>query len=314
MGVRLSASNQISETQILAALLGIAEMVGDLTDARELLEAVVRIAPGLVRVDRGAILEHDETLREFRTLVFFGPRGAGSPFDGLRIADADMPRLAQRVVSLHLPVLVKPDSTDHALPVAVVKRLGLKSALLVPLVCRGHALGVLWLDDSGHSHYFTSKEINVAQGVATSVALALDGAARRSELALERRRFEALARSVAAGVIVLDADHRILQMDRSAEELLGWQSSDVRGRRAPEVFAITEAEASVAWTREAQGPLPAPKALSLRSRAGGSVLCDVLALPIRGDEGGIVQVLYVLRTPPGTHREGPPSEPAPIHV
>lgn len=270
-------------------------MVGDLTDTEELLEAVVRIAPSLVRVDRCAILSYTEAAREFRTRVSFAPPGAANPLTDLRIPESDMPRLAHRLVGLHLPALVKPDSRDLALPPAIVKRLQFKSALLVPLVSRGRALGVLWLDDSEHGHYFTSKEINVIQGIATSTAVALDGAARAEALALERRRFEVLARSLADGVISLDRDLRILEMNRSAEDLLGWQSSEVRGRHAHEVFSITEAQASVAWTRDANAPAPAPKTLRLRTREGGMVACEVLAVPVRKDGGETEQVLYVLR-------------------
>ena len=305
MAPDLSLPEEIGETQILAALLGIAAMVGDLTDTEEMLESVVRVAPSLVRVDRCAILMYDETSREFRTGVSFDPNERESPFTGLRIPEADMPRLAQRLVSLHLPALVKPDSKDAALPPAVAKRLGLRSALLVPLVCRGRVLGALWLDHSSQSHYFTSKEINVAQGIATSLAVALDGADRMVSLDLERRRFEALARSLADGMIVLDRDLRILEMDRSAENLLGWQSSEVRGRRAHEVFDISEAEASVGWTRDAEVPSPAAKVLRLRSRNGPYVACEVLAAPVRNLGGETVQILYALRTPTVVHRPVP---------
>ena len=270
-------------------------MVGDLTDTRELLEAIVRIAPGLVRVNRCAILAYDESSREFRMSVYFAPPGGGSPFEGLRIAESDMPRLAHRLVSLHLPALVMPDSPDHALPAAVVTRLGLRSALLVPLVSHGRTLGLLWLDHSEHGHYFTSKEVNIAQGVATSVAMALDSASRQDALALERRRFEALCRALFDGVLVLDRDFRILEMDPAAEDLLGWQTSEVRGRRVHEIFGITQAEASIAWTRRVVAPSPASKPLRLRTRAGQIVSCVVLAVPVRGEGGEMVQVLYVLQ-------------------
>ena len=291
----MSVSEEISETQILAALLGIAQMVGDLTDTHEMLESVVRIAPSLVRVDRCAVLTLDEATREFRTWVSFGPGATGTPFEGLRVPEADMPRLAHRLLVLRLPALVKADSKDVALPPSVVQRLGVRGALLVPLVCRGRVLGLLWLDHSSQNHYFTSTEINVIQGVATSVAVALDGALRLESLDIERRRFDALARSLADGVIALGPDLRILEMDRPAEDLLGWQSSEVRGRRVHEVFAITAAEAEVGWRREGLAPSLAPKRLQLRSREGSTIPCVVYAVPVRGAGGEVLQVLYVLK-------------------
>lgn len=295
---RVSLPEEVGETQILAALLGIAGMVGDLTDTDEMLESVVRVAPSLLRVDRCAVLLYDERLRELRTAVSFGPGPHGTPLQGLRIPESDMPRLAQRLLGLHLPALVKPDSKEAPLPAAVAKRLGLRAALMVPLVCRGRVLGVLWLDHSAQSHYFTSKEINIAQGIATSLAVALDGAFRLETLDLERRRFAALARSLADGVIVLDREYRIVELDRSAEDLLGWQASEVRGRRAHEVFAITEAEAGVGWTREAEVPSPAAKILRLRCRDGRQIPCEVLAIPVRNPNGETAQILYALRRVP----------------
>lgn len=286
---------EVSETQILAALLGISAMLGDLTDTREMLESVVRIAPSLVRVDRCAVLTLDDSTREFRTWVSFGPGASGGPFEGLKIPEADMPRLAHRLLVLHLPALVKADSKDVALPPAIAKRLGVHSALLVPLVCRGHVLGLLWLDHSTQNHYFTSKEINIVQGVATSVAVALDGAHRKEALEMERRRFDALARSLADGVIALDPDFRVLELDRAAEELLGWQTAEIRGRRVQEVFAISSAEAEVGWTREGPAPSPAPKLLQLRSRNGATIPCVVYAVPVRGAAGETRQVLFALK-------------------
>ncbi len=291
----MTPPEEVGETQILAALLGIAQMMGDLTDTGEFLDAVVRIAPSLVRVDRCAILGYDDSLKEFQASDSFGPQGVGAAFEGLRIPAADMPRLAQRLVGSRLPALVTADSRDHALPPAVVRRLGLRSALLVPLVSRGRVLGLLWLDDSHHSHYFTSREVNVVQGIAASAAVALDGASRLDALALAHRRFEALARAVTDGVIVLDRDLRILELDRAAEDLLGWPSSEVRGRGANEVFAISGAEAGVAWTRASDRPSLAAKVLPLRSRDHGSIPCEVLVVPVRGESGGTLQVLYILR-------------------
>src|SRR5206468_8667430 len=74
--------DEVDEEQILAALLGVAEMAGDLTDPEELLAAIVRITPGLVGVDRCAVLGYDKQAREFRTLAAFGPGGTPTPFEG----------------------------------------------------------------------------------------------------------------------------------------------------------------------------------------------------------------------------------------
>ena len=289
-----SPLEEIGETQTLAALLGIAEMVGNLPDTSEFLDAVVRIAPSLVRVDRCVLFTYDEPTREFRVSTAFVPPDQAAAFAGLRLASADMPRVSQRLVGLRLPTFIKDGSRDGGLPAGVAKRLGVRAALLVPLASRGRFLGFLWLDHSAQSHYFTSKEINVLQGIAMQIALALDSAGLAGSLAMERRRTEALARALSDGILVLDPEFRILSMDRAAEDLLGWQSSEVTGRRVQEVFDISEAEAGVAWRKEKEGLSLVSKDLSLRTHDGGHVSCQVLTVPVRG-EAGVEQYLYVLR-------------------
>src|SRR5205823_14442077 len=92
--------DEVDEEQILAARLRVAEIARDLTDPEELLAAIVRITPGPVGVDRCAVLGYGKQAREFRTLAAFGPGGTPTPFEGLRIQVAEIPRLAHRIVSL----------------------------------------------------------------------------------------------------------------------------------------------------------------------------------------------------------------------
>jgi PAS domain S-box-containing protein len=296
----VSTREETDETQILAALLGVAEMAGDLTDPEELLAAIVRITPVLVRVDRCAILAYDKHTREFHTLASFGPGGKPTPFEGLRIQVADIPRLAHRLVSLRLPALLKESSKEGMLPPFLQTRLGVSAGLVMPLACRGRFLGALWLDDTRAPHLFTSTEINVVQGIATQLAAALNVAELVGKLDLERQRFEALVGVLTDGLLIVDRELRMVHVDAGAEALLGWQSSEIRGRRFYEVFQITEAEASVAWTKDRGGPAPTAKDLILRARNGVEVRCTIQPIFVRDAVGDVSQVLYTLRKAPGT--------------
>ncbi|HEX9341595.1 MAG TPA: PAS domain-containing protein, partial [Thermoplasmata archaeon] len=120
------------------------------------------------------------------------------------------------------------------------------------------------------------------------------------QLDLERRRLEALVAALADGLVVVDRDLRVLYLDGGAEALLGWQSSEVRGRRMHDVFDISEAEASVAWTREKSRPALAPKDLRLRAHDGVTVQCNAQAIAVRGDDGELIQILFALRKKAGT--------------
>jgi len=292
--------DELGETQILAALFGIAEMVGNLTDTEEILEAIVRIAPGLVRVDRCALLSYDDATREFHTLVSFGPGGRPSPFEGLVLREGDMPKVAQRLVRQRLPVLMKDAVKEGAVPAAVVARLGLRSALIAPLSCRGRLLGAIWLDSTTGSHYFTSKEINVVLGIATQAAIALDNGRNADMLDLERRRFEALAKSLSDGMITMDRDLRILDLDAGAAALLGWTASEIRGRRFAEVFDLSEGEAVPGGKEDASGPILARKELRLRAHDGVRIPCAVATAVVRDRDGSPHQILCAIRKAVGS--------------
>ena len=164
-----------SEVELLAAFLGIAEMVANLTDLDELLGTIVRITPQLVGVDRCAIMEYDERRGEFRTAQVFSPdRIRNAEFAALVLKVADIRTLAHKILDQKLPALIRDAEQDGLFPGRVAARLGMRSVLVVPLACRGQTLGLMTLDRIGGQKFFTSREINVAMGVGVHVAIALE--------------------------------------------------------------------------------------------------------------------------------------------
>src|SRR5438093_85632 len=111
-----------------------------------------------------------------------------TPFDGLTVQEAEIPWLAQRLIALRLPALIKASSGESGLSPALQQRLSLRSALVVPLAARGRFLGLLWLDDTRSPHYFTSDEINIVQGIAAQVPGRTPGRLRRARSRGPRRR------------------------------------------------------------------------------------------------------------------------------
>jgi hypothetical protein len=137
---------EIGETQILASLLGVAEMVGGLTDIDELTALIARVTPGLVRVDRCAIMAYDDSAREFRTLSSFAHGLRRTPFDGLTVQEAEIPWLAQRLIALRLPALLKASPSESGLSASLQQRLSLRTP-----VARRHAVPAL-LHVGGDQH------------------------------------------------------------------------------------------------------------------------------------------------------------------
>jgi PAS domain S-box-containing protein len=296
------------ETQILAAMLGISEMVGGLSDLQELLGTVVRIVPQLVRGNRCAIFSLDRKRGELKCEQAFGPdMGQIKYISGLVIKEADIPKLAQKVIKQRLPALIRDAFKEEILPAAVIQRLGLKAMLIVPLVCRESVLGIMFLDDSSGSRYFTSKEINVVIGIATITAIAIDSTTSREELATEKARLAALAAATSTAFLVLDPHFRIKYVNSLGEEMLGWKREELVGKLCSEVLRATDTNGvnvcgsscigqRLLWGEDAAGEV---HRLSFQTKDGRRMLCDVRGSAVRNPKGDITEIVYALiRTKP----------------
>ena len=290
---------ELGDQKVLAALLGISEMVAGLTDLEEVLGAIVRITPQLVGVDRCGILLFDSVKREFRTAQVFGPdRERNAIFQRLVIREEDVRSLAHRILEQKLPALVR----EGALPPQMSESLGMRTVLIVPLVCRDSVLGIMTLDHTRGLRLFTSKEINVVMGVAQQTAIAIENFRLKSEAAKARETLRVASEILSDGLITLTAAHRIVSLDPTAEALLQWPTAEVSGKGFSQAFTITNREGTRLPDIAQAADLvlrPAnrrePPVLSFRKKDGSRVLCEVRTAPIRDDLGEVVEIVCALR-------------------
>jgi signal transduction histidine kinase len=116
---------------------------------------------------------------------------------------------------------------------ALLRATGACSAVAVPLVARGRALGVLALYRSDPTRRYGQSDLALAEDLARSAALALENARlyaaehrareRAERLVAER---EAVLRRVADAVVTVDPLGRVTFANRAARELLGADAGD----------------------------------------------------------------------------------------
>ena len=130
--------------------------------------------------------------------------------------------LAQRALALGEPVVAVDAAGDLPEVHESVHALQLRSVLAVPLIARGEALGVVYLDDRVRRGAFGSRELSWVRLVGTLAAVAILDA--RSQLLLRRaarraERAEArLSRELAEREAELDVAERELARSRDARE------------------------------------------------------------------------------------------------
>lgn len=107
---------------------------------------------------------------------------------------------------------------EHA---ALIDRMQYGSAVVVPLVARGHKLGVMSLVRFRDERRFDEADFAVVTDLAARAAVAIDNARLFDELRNAEGRLEAILSVIAEAVTVQDRDGRLVYVNDAARRLLG---------------------------------------------------------------------------------------------
>lgn len=117
----------------------------------------------------------------------------------------------------------------------------MRQTFALPLVIAGEPLGLLIVFRS-YSGSSTPDEFQVLQSFADQAAIAVHNAQLYERIDQERRRLAAIVQHSADGVMILDAELRILSFNRALERMTGWTTEDAVGRDLDEVIAWKKIE------------------------------------------------------------------------
>jgi PAS domain S-box-containing protein len=197
----------------------------------------------------------------------------------------------------------------------LLRELGFRSFMCVPLIVRGQTLGTITLVHADSGRRFQQADLTLALDLAGRAALAIDNArlyhAAQQEI-LERRRAEELLadekerlavtlHSIGDGVITTDRDGRIVLLNKIAEELTGWRRDEAAGRRLDEVFYIINERTREPCDNPVDKVLKTGQIIGLANHTAliakdgtERVIADSGA-PIRDRQGDTVGVVLVFR-------------------
>jgi PAS domain S-box-containing protein len=139
----------------------------------------------------------------------------------------------------------------------LLRTLGPKSSLCVPLIARGRVLGAITLVSTRTSWRFTEEDVGEAEELARRAAIAVDNARLFREA--ERRAYAArVLTNIGDGVVLLDASGVVRLWNRAAATMTGLGAAEVVGRPI--------AEAVPGWSAVADlvpvAPAPRPGGLA----------------------------------------------------
>ena len=268
---------------------------------------VVRLSQRLVSrvvetlaVDRMALMLADERLGDFVPIGDFGFQ-ARAP--RLVRGSSFLPRLdAGHTVALDDPYAAARFAAEE---VEFWRDQGIEH--LVPCIFEGSAIAVLALGPKASQEPFNSEDLTLLTAVAGQVATAIENGRLYRQLHLKAeeldrmREFnENILESLDDGLVVFDADERIIRWNRALEAFYGVAREDAIGRQLPDVFDSQFLDALRAAQREYPGgstlfkvPLTGPQE-SPQADQPVSLMVNAAAVPLESPDGHVEGTILLI--------------------
>jgi two-component system phosphate regulon sensor histidine kinase PhoR len=117
----------------------------------------------------------------------------------------------------------------------LLRELGIRSFLCVPIAAGGQTVGALTFVTAESGRRFDVPDLRMAEELALRVAAVIENAQLYEEVERRARAARALE-TIADGVVLLDNDERILLWNNAAEAMTGLAAADLVGRAAREAL------------------------------------------------------------------------------
>lgn len=139
--------------------------------------------------------------------------------------------------------VLKPVAHNKKL-VSIVKKIGLKSYMGVPLIARNKVIGAMTLSSIRQNRYYSKEDLIFVENMAQRIALTLDNIRLYHEAEAERKKLDELLMQAPAAIALLEGpDHIFVMANQLCLKLLG--KRDVIGK--PGRMAIPEFNSQGVW-------------------------------------------------------------------
>jgi PAS domain S-box-containing protein len=144
----------------------------------------------------------------------------------------------------------------------VLRKLGMESAMCVPLTAAGRTFGALMLVSSDPKHLFDEEDLDFAKHLGRRAAVAVDNA-RLFRQAERRARAALVVEHVADGVLLVNNAGIVRLWNPAAEQISGLPADEALGREAADIFPDWAAIEALAARNELR---PSTQAVKVNDR------------------------------------------------
>jgi two-component system cell cycle sensor histidine kinase/response regulator CckA len=291
----------IRRERLRDALAEILRAITRIDDRDELYRDACRIAVERGGFRMGWIGLVDEETGEVRPVASAGHVEGYLDVLHLTLRDGtDVPGMTVTAIRTGQPVAVADPRTDPmftTLKPEVMKR-GYESAVALPLVVEGRAIGALTVYATV-VNAFGAIEVELLKHLAEDISFKLEVIGReetRRAAESERDRLAAVVEQAGESVLITDGDGRIVYTNAAFTNITGYELNEVMGRRPDFLRGESQSPESAVAIREAILEGKSWTGHSRDRRKGGTELdMDLVISPRRDDAGQVVGTIVIGR-------------------
>jgi len=185
------------------------------------------------------LAEEGRSLREIMNEIEEGPLEPESLLMKLGVS-IEIPLSADSALALSAreKKVINLTGGDGDVPVDVEIRQKLDSDIYacVPLLSRGHVIGVLWVDNKYNRKAITDEDMKFLAGFADQVASAIEAARLFTKVSLAEAELENIFSSISDMVYFTDRNYTIKNVNQAVLDKVGLERDEVVGRKCYQVF------------------------------------------------------------------------------
>lgn len=181
----------------------------------------------------------------------------------------------------------------------------IRQSVALPLIFAEEPLGLMIIF-RGYRSSATANDLQVLQSFADQAAIAVHNAQLYERINQERGRLAAILQHSGDGVMILDPDLHILQMNRALERITAWDASDAIGRHLDDVIVWSHLESddihnalAEGWPFAASSGAVAETPLNvegdLMRRDGLTVSLGITYAALIGSDGNLASIIANVR-------------------
>lgn len=290
--------------QQLSTLSDMTQAVISTLDIQSLLNNVADHIVKLVNFDRCAIFMEDRSTKHLVPRVLRGYRLEAVTRAPLHVGEGVLGLVARK----QMPI-VADDARNALQPIrGFARSLGTNSFVAIPIIAKGQAIGVVLADNRKTRRPIPTESVEVLTAFVSQAGLLLENAQLYDD---RERRFQEtnrlatetdnILRSIAAAVIVIDAEWHVTRWNQAAEALWGIRESDAAGHRWSDMLAslrLPESECHQLTDRmrqvQEEGEIYQGYKTSLHPEGRPEIQMNLLISPLTdrtGERQGLVLIL-----------------------